>query len=123
MARIALTGGDEATVVLDDVEYHRFTELAGRYGTHQLPASDIVVRAMLYAATGRDVLPDLLPGNPHPDRTHANGRDPHLRGEPHGWFVNGHRDGRAAVCNDRHELSTMDSGYPRQELSAVPARP
>jgi hypothetical protein len=66
MVRIALTSGDEATVVLDDVEYQRFTNLAGRYGTHELPANDTVVRAMLYVATGRDVLPDLLPGNLQP---------------------------------------------------------
>jgi hypothetical protein len=62
--RIALAGGREVTVVLDPYECDRFSDLAGGYGTHQLPANDTVVRAMLYAATGRDVLTDLLLDSP-----------------------------------------------------------
>lgn len=62
--RIVLDGSREVTVVLDAAECERFGEIAGRYGTPHLPANEMVVRAMLHAATGRDVLTDLLTENP-----------------------------------------------------------
>lgn len=59
--RIVLAGGGEVTVVLDAVECERLIELTGGYGTDRLPASVVVMGAMLYTVTGRDVLAGLLP--------------------------------------------------------------